>query len=224
MRLAPRPPRAAPQRGVLAGVGEALSFAVSSRRVAVTFFTVLLVSHVLVQLRRAAAARGQADARPGSRHVRADRLGVRRRCALRRDDPRDDRPDAPAARAHRRRRLRHLPARARAPGQPARRLRDPVRDRDLLHPLGLELARDAAALGARAPARQGGEPLLLRLHGRRPARRADRRHASPRRAAPGSPSPCAGTMAILVAATGAAVLYAGRPARGDTQATREVEA
>jgi MFS family permease len=34
----------------------------------------------------------------------------------------------------------------------------------------------------------------------------------------------AGTMAILVAATGAAVLYAGRPARNDTQPTREVEA
>ena len=44
MRLAPRPPHARPQRSVLAGVGEALSFAVSSRRVAVTFFTVLLVS------------------------------------------------------------------------------------------------------------------------------------------------------------------------------------
>ena len=44
IRLAPRPPRAEPLAGVLAGVGEALRFAVSTRRVAVTFFTVLLVS------------------------------------------------------------------------------------------------------------------------------------------------------------------------------------
>jgi len=44
MRLAPRPQHEQPQRSVMAGVGEALSFAVSSRRVAVTFFTVLLVS------------------------------------------------------------------------------------------------------------------------------------------------------------------------------------
>ena len=54
---------------------------------------------VLVQLRRPAAARRQADARPGSRHVRADRLRVRRRRALRSDDPRHDRPDAAAGRA-----------------------------------------------------------------------------------------------------------------------------
>ena len=44
MRLAPRPPRTGPLPGVLAGIGQALGFAVSSRRVAVTFFTVLLVS------------------------------------------------------------------------------------------------------------------------------------------------------------------------------------
>ena len=44
IRLAPRPPRDEPPPSVLAGVGEALRFAVSSRRVAVTFFTVLLVS------------------------------------------------------------------------------------------------------------------------------------------------------------------------------------
>ena len=44
MRLAPRPPRTEPLAGVLAGVGEALGFALGSRRVAVTFFTVLLVS------------------------------------------------------------------------------------------------------------------------------------------------------------------------------------
>jgi MFS family permease len=43
MRLSPRQ-RTTFERGVLAGVGEALSFAVSTRRVAVTFFTVLLVS------------------------------------------------------------------------------------------------------------------------------------------------------------------------------------
>lgn len=44
MRLAPRPPRAEPLPSVLGGVREALGFAVGSRRVAVTFFTVLLVS------------------------------------------------------------------------------------------------------------------------------------------------------------------------------------
>jgi MFS family permease len=44
MRLAPRPPRREPLPGVLAGVGDTLRFAVGSRRVTVTFFTVLLVS------------------------------------------------------------------------------------------------------------------------------------------------------------------------------------
>ncbi len=44
MRLGPRPPRVEVSRGVLVGVGDALRFAVGSRRVAVTFFTVLLVS------------------------------------------------------------------------------------------------------------------------------------------------------------------------------------
>ena len=44
MRLSPQPLRTTSERSVLAGVGEALSFAVSTRRVAVTFFTVLLVS------------------------------------------------------------------------------------------------------------------------------------------------------------------------------------
>jgi MFS family permease len=44
IRLTPRPSRDEPLPSVLAGVGEALRFAVSSRRVAVTFFTVLLVS------------------------------------------------------------------------------------------------------------------------------------------------------------------------------------
>jgi MFS family permease len=44
MRLAARPPRDSPPPPVLAGVGEALAFIWSSRRVAVTFFTVLLVS------------------------------------------------------------------------------------------------------------------------------------------------------------------------------------
>ena len=43
MRLGP-PPRRDARRGVLAGVGETLRFAVGSRRVAVTFFSVLLVS------------------------------------------------------------------------------------------------------------------------------------------------------------------------------------
>jgi MFS family permease len=44
IRLAPRPPSTEPLPGVLVGVGQALRFAVSSRRVTVTFFTVLLVS------------------------------------------------------------------------------------------------------------------------------------------------------------------------------------
>jgi MFS family permease len=44
IRLAPRPRRTEPVPGLLAGVGQALGFAVSSRRVGVTFFTVLLVS------------------------------------------------------------------------------------------------------------------------------------------------------------------------------------
>jgi MFS family permease len=44
MRITARPPRSTPPPAVLAGVGEALSFVWSSRRVAVTFFAVLLVS------------------------------------------------------------------------------------------------------------------------------------------------------------------------------------
>ena len=43
IRLAPRPPRTEPLPGIFTSVAEALRFAVSSRRVAVTFFTVLLV-------------------------------------------------------------------------------------------------------------------------------------------------------------------------------------
>jgi MFS family permease len=44
IRLAPTPPRAAPPAWLVAGIGEALRFAFGSRRVTVTFFTVLLVS------------------------------------------------------------------------------------------------------------------------------------------------------------------------------------
>ncbi|MGZ8688044.1 MAG: MFS transporter, partial [Gaiellaceae bacterium] len=44
MRLAPRAARTEPLSGVMAGVGQSFRFAVSSRRVAVTFFTLLLVS------------------------------------------------------------------------------------------------------------------------------------------------------------------------------------
>ena len=44
IRLAPAPPGTAPPPGMVAGIREALMFALSSRRVAVTFFTVLLVS------------------------------------------------------------------------------------------------------------------------------------------------------------------------------------
>jgi len=43
MRLAPRPPRTEPLPSILAGVGETLRFAVGSRRVAVVFFTLILV-------------------------------------------------------------------------------------------------------------------------------------------------------------------------------------
>lgn len=44
MRLPARPPRSSPAPPVLVGIAEALAFAWSSRRVAVTFLTVLLVS------------------------------------------------------------------------------------------------------------------------------------------------------------------------------------
>jgi MFS family permease len=44
MRLAPRPARTEPLSGVMAGIGQSFRFAVSSRRVAVTFFTLLFVS------------------------------------------------------------------------------------------------------------------------------------------------------------------------------------
>jgi len=43
MRLAPRPPRTEPPPSILAGVSETLRFAVGSRRVAVVFFTLVLV-------------------------------------------------------------------------------------------------------------------------------------------------------------------------------------
>jgi MFS family permease len=44
MHLAPRPPRTEPPPSILVGVGQTLRFAVSSRRVAVVFFTLILVS------------------------------------------------------------------------------------------------------------------------------------------------------------------------------------
>ncbi|MFN0154903.1 MAG: MFS transporter [Gaiella sp.] len=44
MRIGPRPPGACPPPGVLAGIGQTLRFAVSSRRVAVVFFSLILVS------------------------------------------------------------------------------------------------------------------------------------------------------------------------------------
>lgn len=44
MRLAPRPPRPEPLPGVLVGVGQALRFAVGTRRVAVVFCSLVLVS------------------------------------------------------------------------------------------------------------------------------------------------------------------------------------
>lgn len=44
IRLSPRPPRTAPLPGILGGVGQTFRYAVSTRRVAVTFFTLILVS------------------------------------------------------------------------------------------------------------------------------------------------------------------------------------
>ena len=96
MRLAPRPPHVGPRRSVLAGVGEALSFAVSSRRVAVTFFTVLLVStfsfnfDVLLPL----VAKLTLDQGAGTFGLIASVFGAGALC--RGDDPRHDRPDATA--------------------------------------------------------------------------------------------------------------------------------
>ncbi len=44
LRLAPRAARSQPLQGVLVGVGQTFRYAVSSRRVAVTFFTLILIS------------------------------------------------------------------------------------------------------------------------------------------------------------------------------------
>ena len=165
------------RRGVLVGVGEALRFAVGSRRVAVTFFTVLLVStfsfnfDVLLPL----VARLTLDEGAGTFGLIASVFGCGALCGA-----------LILAAVGRARMLLvlggalgfgglQLAARAaeHAPG----RLRDPVRDGHLLRPLGLERAGDAPAGGARAPARAGGEPVLLRVHGRRAARRPRRRLA-----------------------------------------------
>ena len=133
-RRAPSPSAACSQASVRPS-----RFAVSSRRVAVTFFTVLLVSTFSFNFDVLLPLVAQADARPGRADVRADRLGVRVRRSLRRDDPRHRRQDAPAARPRRRARLRRLPAPARPTGHAPGGLRAPLPDGHLLHPLGVEL-------------------------------------------------------------------------------------
>ena len=121
IRLAPRPPRDEPLPSVLAGVGEALRFAVSSRRVAVTFFTVLLVStfafnfDVLLPL----LAKLTLDSGPGTFGLIASVFGGGALCGAL--DPRDGREGEDDARAGRRARVRDLTAPARAAGRPARR-------------------------------------------------------------------------------------------------------
>ena len=177
MRLRPRPPRSKVPSGVLGGVGEALRFAIGSRRVAVTFFTVLLVStfsfnfDVLLPL----VARLTLDEGAGTFGLIASVFGCGALCGA-----------LILAAVGRARMLLVLGGALGFGGLQlvlapqstlAGRLRDPVRGGHLLRPLGLERAGDAPAGGAGAPARAGGEPVLLRVHGRRPARRPRRRLA-----------------------------------------------
>ena len=79
----------------------------------------------------------------------------------------------------------------------------------LLRALGLERPRDAAARGARSPARPRREPLLLRVHGRRPLggliAGSLTAHGGTRLA-----FAFGGTMALLVVAVGGTILLAGR--------------
>ena len=186
MRLAPRPPREEPPPRLLTGVAEALAFAWSSRRVAVAFLTVLLVStfsfnfDVLLPL----LARLTLDRGAATFGLIASVFGGGALCGAL--------IIATIGRARlvlvlgRRARLRDLPAAARPADTPSRRVRHPLRGRDLLRALGLERPRHPPARGAGAPSRQSSQPLLLRLHGRRAARWPPRRRAHrPRRDAPG---------------------------------------
>ena len=176
MRLAPRPPHVGPRRSVLAGVGEALSFAVSSRRVAVTFFTVLLVStfsfnfDVLLPL----VAKLTLDQGAGTFGLIASVFGAGALCGA-----------MILATIGRTRLLLVLVG---AVGFGTSQL--VLAPQDSLPAVcailfvtgifyilwGSSSLATLQLVGARASARQGREPLLLRLHGRRPAGRADRGH------------------------------------------------
>ena len=223
MRLAPRPPHTGPQRGVLAGVGEALSFAVSSRRVAVTFFTVLLVStfsfnfDVLLPL----VAKLTLDQGAGTFGLIASVFGAGALCGA-----------MILATIGRTRLLIVLIG---AVGFGTSQLVLSPQDSlpavcAILFVTGIFYilwgSSSLATLQLSAPehlrgraaslyffAFMGGAPLGGLIAGSLTAQGGTRLAFA-----------VAGTMAILVAATGAAVLYAGRPARNDTQATREVEA
>ena len=212
-----------PTRSVLAGVGEALRFAVSSRRVAVTFFTVLLVRTFSFNFDVLLPLVAKLDARPGAGTfgLIASVFGGGALCGA-----------LILATVGGRRLLLVLGG---ALGFGTSQLllapQDALPavcallfvDRDLLHPMGIELARDAHARCARAPARARGEPVLLRVHGRRAARRPDRgsltAHGGTRLA-----FAVAGTIAVLVAATGATVPVPGPPARDAHADHEEVEA
>ncbi len=206
MRLTARPPRPTPPPPVLAGVGEALAFVWSSRRVAVTFFTVLLVStfsfnfDVLLPL----VARFTLDQGAATFGLIASVFGAGALCGA-----------LILATIGKARLLLVLVGAAGFGGfqlllAPQDTLpavcAAPLRGRDLLHPLGLERARDAPARRPRAPPRQGGEPLPLRVHGRgatrrplggrahrarrHPARVRRRRHDRRRRRRLGRPRSC----------------------------------
>ena len=223
MRLSPRPPRAAPERGVLAGVGEALSFAVSSRRVAVTFFTVLLVStfsfnfDVLLPL----VAKLTLDQGAGTFGLIASVFGSGALCGA-----------MILATVGRTRLLLVLVG---AVGFGSSQLLLAPQDTlpavcAILFVAGVFYilwgSSSLATLQLSAPehlrgraaslyffAFMGGAPLGGLIAGALTA------HGGTRLA-----FAVAGTMALLVAATGAAVLLAGRSTRRDAQATREVEA
>ena len=204
--------RARPERGVLAGVGEALSFAVSSRRVAVTFFTVLLVStfsfnfDVLLPL----VAKLTLDQGAGTFGLIASVFGGGASCGA-----------LILATIGQTRLLLVLVGAVGfgtsqlvlAPQAALPRLLLLFVAGHLLHPLGLERPRDAAALRTGAPARASGEPLLLRLHGRRAARRADRGLADRTAAERASPSPSAARWPYSSPPPARPCSMPGRPAR-----------
>ena len=223
MRLSPRPPRTTPERGVLAGVGEALSFAVSTRRVAVTFFTVLLVStfsfnfDVLLPL----VAKLTLDQGAGTFGLIASVFGSGALCG------------AMILATIGRTRL--LVVLLGAVGFGTSQLVLAPQDSlpvvcAVLFVAGifyilwgssslatLQLAAPEHLRGRAASlyffAFMGGAPLGGLIAGSLTALGGTRLAFA-----------VAGTMALLVAATGAAVLYAGRPARRDAKSIKEVEA